>query len=116
MLNEFYKNSFFPNKIDINFKRISESKFDTINILRLKSDFQKLYIDSNPPILVSKDCSVLIIKSMNDRILSHSSSFGFIDLMNKTQIKKPRIIEIEDQGHIINNHKIFKLIDNWIQQ
>ena len=116
MLNEFYKNSFFPNNIDMNFKRIREIKFDNINILRLKSDFQKLYTISNPPILVSKDCSILIIKSMNDRILSHNSSLSFIELMNKTQIKKPRIIEIEDQGHIISNYKIFKLIDNWIQQ
>ena len=64
--------------------------------------------------LVSKDCNVLIIKSISDRILNEDSSKSFIELMNKTQTKKPMILEIENQGHIINNYKIFNLIDNWI--
>ena len=115
MLNEFYKNSFFPNEINLNYQKIISSKFDNSNIPYLKSDFDKLRINNKPPLLVSKDCNVLIIKSINDRILNHKSSTSFIELMSKTQTKKPRTLEIENQGHIINNFKIFNLIDNWIQ-
>ena len=114
MLNEFYKNSFFPNEINLNFQKTISSKFDNANISHLKSDFNKLSIENKPPLLVSKDCNVLIIKSISDRILNDDSSTSFIELMNKTQTKKPMILEIENQGHIINNYKIFNLIDNWI--
>jgi len=116
MLNEFYKNSFFPNKINMNYKKIISNKFDNANISSLKSDFNKLSITDKPPVLVSKDCNVLIIKSINDRILNNNSSTNFIELISKTQTKKPRILEIENYGHIINNYKIFNLIDNWINK
>ena len=115
MLNEFYKNSFFPNKINLNYRKMISSKFDNANISNLKSDFHKLYINNKPPLLVSKNCNVLIIKSLNDRILNHNSSKSFIELMSKTQTKKTTILEIDNQGHIINNNAIFKLIDNWIK-
>ena len=114
MLSEFYKNSFFPNEINLNYQKTISSKFDNANISHLKSDFNKLSIENKPPLLVSKDCNVLIIKSISDRILNDDSSKSFIELMNKTQTKKPMILEIENQGHIINNYKIFNLIDNWI--
>jgi len=114
MLSEFYKNSFFPNEINLNYQKTISSKFDNANISHLKSDFNKLSIENKPPLLVSKDCNVLIIKSISDRILNEDSSKSFIELMNKTQTKKPMILEIENQGHIINNYKIFNLIDNWI--
>jgi len=115
MLNEFYKNSFFPNKVNLNFQKTISNKFDNTNISHLKSDFDKLSINNKPPVLVSKDCNVLIIKSISDQILNNNSSTSFIELMSKTQTKKPRILEIENEGHIINNYKIFNLIDNWIQ-
>ena len=114
MLNEFYKNSFLPNKIDLNYKKAISIKFDNANISYLKNDFRKLSIQDKPPLLVSKNCNVLIIKSSDDRILNHNSSTIFIELMSKTQTQKPMIIEIENQGHIISNYKIFNLIDNWI--
>ena len=114
MLNEFYKNSFFPNEINLNHQKTISSKFDNANISLLQSDFNKLSIKNKPPLLVSKDCNVLIIKSILDRILNDYSSTSFIELMNKTQTKKPMILEIANQGHIINNYKIFNLIDNWI--
>ena len=114
MLSEFYKNSFFPNEINLNYQKTISSKFDNANISHLKSDFNKLSIENKPPLLVSKDCNVLIIKSISDRILNDDSSTSFIGLMKKTQTKKPIILEIENQGHIINNYKIFNLIDNWI--
>ena len=114
MLNEFYKNSFFPNEINLNHQKTIYSKFDNANISLLQSDFNKLSIENKPPLLVSKDCNVLIIKSISDRILNDNSSTSFIELMNKTQTKKPMILEIENQGHIINNYKISNSIDNWI--
>ena len=114
MLNEFYKNSFLPNKIDLNYKKAISIKFDNANISYLKNDFKKLSIQDKPPLLVSKNCNVLIIKSSDDLILNHNSSKIFTELMSKTQTKKPTIIEVENQGHIISNYKIFNLIDNWI--
>ena len=114
MLNEFYKNSFLPNKIDLNYKKAISIKFDNANISYLKNDFKKLSIQDKPPLLVSKNCNVLIIKSSDDLILNHNSSTIFTELMSKTQTKKPTIIEVENQGHIISNYKIFNLIDNWI--
>ena len=115
MLNEFYKNSFLPNEIDLNYQKTISSKINNANISLLKSDFNKLSINKKPQLLVAKDCDVLIIKSISDRILNHNSSTSFIKLMIETQAKKPRILEIENQGHIINNYKIFNLIDNWIR-
>ena len=115
MLNEFYKNSFFPNEINLNSQKKISNKFDNANISNLENDFDKLRINNKPPLLVSQDCNVLIIKSISDQILNNNSSKSFIELMSKTQTKKPRILEIENQGHIINNFKIFNLIDNWIQ-
>ena len=91
-----------------------KKNFNNANISYLKSDFNKLSINDKPPLLVSKDCNVLIIKSINDRILNHYSSNSFIESMCRSQTKKPMILEIENQGHIINNYKIFNLIDNWI--
>ena len=114
MLYEFYKNSFFPIEINLNYKKTISSKFENANISLLKSDFNKLSISDKPPLLVSKDCNVLIIKSINDQILNHNSSESFIELMSKRQIQKPKILELENQGHIINNYKIFNFIDNWI--
>ena len=114
MLNEFYKNSFLPNKIDLNYKKAISIKFDNANISYLKNDFKKLSIQDKPPLLLSKNCNVLIIKSSDDLILNHNSSTIFTELMSKTQTKKPTIIEVENQGHIISNYKIFNLIDNWI--
>ena len=116
MLNEFYKNSFFPNEINLNHQKTISSKFDNANISHLKSDFDKLRINNKPPLLVSQDCNVLIIKSISDQILNNNSSTSFIELMCKTQTKKPMILEIENHGHIIDNYKIFNLINNWIQQ
>ena len=52
MLNEFYKNSYFPNKINLNFQETISSKFDNANISHLKSDFNKLSIENKPPLLV----------------------------------------------------------------
>ncbi len=114
MLNEFYKSSFFPIELDLNYKKTISNKFNSANISLLKSDFNKLSINGKPPLFVSKDCNILIIKSINDRILNHNSSESFIELMIKRQIQKPKILELENQGHIINNYKIFNLIDNWI--
>ena len=115
MLNEFYKNSFFPIEINLNYQKNISNKFENANISLLKKDFNKLNINGKPPhLFVSKDCKVLIIKSINDRILNHNSSESFIELMIKRQIQKPEILELENQGHIIKNYKIFNFIDNWI--
>ncbi len=116
MLYEFYKNSFFPNKIISHYKKIISSEFDDLNLLYLKNDFNKLSINEKPPLLVSKNCNVLIIKSINDQILNNNSAESFIKLMSKSQIKKPDVLEIENEGHIIGNYKIFNLIDNWINK
>ena len=114
MLNEFYKNSFWPNEINLNYKKTIYRELDNINISNLKSDFKKLYITNKPPLFIPKDCNVLIIKSIKDRILNHHSSKRFIELMINTQSKKPIILEIENHGHVINNYKIFNLIEKWI--
>ena len=114
MLNEFYKNSFFPNEINLNNQKKFASKFDNANISYLKNDFCKLNINEKAPLLISKECNVLIIKSINDRIVNHNSSISFIESMRKTQTQEPKILEIENQGHIIDNYKIFNLINNWI--
>ena len=114
MLIEFYKKSFFPNEINLNNKKKFASEFDNANISYLKNDFCKLNINDKPHLLISKDCNVLIIKSINDRILNHNSSISFIESMRKIQTQELSILEIENQGHIIDNYKIYNLINNWI--
>ena len=59
-----------------------------------------------------KNCNVLVIKSKNDLILDEDSSNNFIELLNKTLIKKPTVIELKNQGHCLTNLNLFKIIIN----
>ena len=114
MLEEFISRSFMPNQVDIRFKSIFNLKSKQINIKNLLKDFQKLYLQQSKFNLFSENAEVLIIKSKNDFILKEYAFNEFINLLNNSQINKPKLVQIENQGHIIDNDCIIKILKDWL--
>ena len=114
MLEEFITRSFMPNQVDIKFKSIFNLNSKQINLKRLLKDFQKLYFQPSTFDLFSENAEVLIIKSKNDFILKEYASNEFINLLNGSQINKPHLVQIENQGHLINSNCIVKILKDWL--
>ena len=114
MLEEFISRSFMPNQVDIRFKSIFNQKSKQININSLLKDFQKLYLQQSRFNLFSENVEVLIIKSKNDFILKEYAFNEFINLLNNSQINKPKLVQIENQGHIIDNNCIENILKDWL--
>ena len=114
MLEEFISRSFMPNKVDIKFKSIFNLNSKQINLKRLLKDFQKLYFQPSKFDLFSEHAEVLIIKSKNDFILKEYAFNEFINLLNNSQINKPKLVQIENQGHLIDNKCIVKVLKDWL--
>ncbi len=114
MLEEFISRSFKPNQVDIKFKSNFNLNSKQINLKRLLKDFQKLYFQQSTFDLFSENAEVLIIKSKNDFILKEYASNEFINLLNNSQINKPKLVQIENQGHLIDNNCIVKILKEWL--
>ena len=114
MLEEFISRSFMPNQVDIKFKSIFNLKSKQINLKNLLKDFQKLYLQKSTFSLFSKNTDVLVIKSKNDLILKDYASDEFVYLLNNSQINKPKLVQIEGQGHLIDNSCIVKILKDWL--
>ena len=114
MLEEFISRSFMPNKVDVKFKSIFNLNSKQINLKRLLKDFQKLYFQPSKFDLFSEHAEVLIIKSKNDFILKEYAFNEFINLLNNSQINKPKLVQIENQGHIIDNNCIENILKDWL--
>ena len=114
MLKEFISRSFMPNQVDIKFQSTLNLNSKEINLKSLLKDFQKLYLQHSTFDLFSEHAEVLIIKSKNDFILKEYASNEFINLLNNSQINKPKLVQIENQGHLIDNNYIVKILKNWL--
>ncbi len=114
MLEEFINRSFMPNQVDIKFKTNFNLNSKQINFKRLLKDFQKLYFQPSTFDLFSENAEVLIIKSKNDFILKEHASNEFINLLNNSQINKPKLVQIENQGHLIEDNCIAKILNEWL--
>ena len=114
MLEEFISRSFMPNQVDIKFKSIFNLNSKQINLKSLLKDFQKLYFQPITFDLFSEHAEVLIIKSKNDFILKEYASNEFINLLNNSQINKPKLVQIENQGHLIDNNYIVEILKEWL--
>ena len=114
MLEEFIRRSFIPNQVDIKFKSNFNLNSKQINLKRLLKDFQKLYFQPSTFDLFSENAEVLIIKSKNDFILKEYASNEFINLLNNSQINKPKLVQIENQGHLIDNNCIINILKEWL--
>ena len=115
LINEFLIRSFLPNEINNEFKKKFEDNSMEIKIPQLLKDFKKLYIENKNKKLFTQNAEILIIKSRNDHIINESSSNDFINLLRKEQTKIPKVIDIDNQGHILSEVNIFKIIINWIE-
>ena len=114
MLEEFISRSFMPNQVDIKFKSIFNLDSKQINLKSLLKDFQKLYLQQSTFDLFSENAEVLIIKSKKDFILKEYASNEFVNLLNNYQIIKPKLVQIEDQGHLIDNACIVEILKDWL--
>ena len=114
MLEEFIYRSFMPNQVDIRFKSLLNLKSKKVNIKNLLKDFQKLYLQKGIFNLFSENAEVLIIKSKNDFILKEYALNEFINLLNNSQINKPKLVQVENQGHLIDNEIIIKILKDWL--
>ena len=116
MIKEFIRRSFLPNPVELKFQKSMETKLENINSEILFNDFHKLYEENRFFKFFPANCKVLIIKSSKDLIVKENSSNCFINLINKNQLEKPKLIEIDNQGHIITDINIFKLINDWLNK
>ena len=114
MLEEFISRSFLPNPVDINFESDFNLNSKKINLKNLLKDFQKLYLQQSTFNLFSDHADVLIIKSKNDFILTEYAFNEFINLLNNSQITQPKLVQIENQGHLIDNDFIIKILKDWL--
>jgi len=114
MLEEFISRSFMPNQVDIKFKYMFNLNSKQINLKNLLKDFQKLYFQKSTFDLFSDHAEVLIIKSKNDFILKEYASNEFINLLINYQINKPKLVQIENQGHLIDNKCIVNILKDWL--
>ena len=115
MLKEFIHRSFLPNNMTINFQNIFYKNLEGLNNNLLLNDLKKLYTDKNSLKSFEKNCNVIVINSKNDLILDQDSSNNFIELLNKTLIKKPTVIELSNQGHCLTNLNFYQIIKKlWI--
>ena len=115
MLKEFIQKSFMPNEVDINFKNFLKLSPKDININILFKDFQKLYLQNQYANLFSKHADILIIKSKKDSILKEYACDKFIEILNNSQIKRPKLVQLHKQGHLLHNIDIGKIIEDWIE-
>ena len=114
MIEEFTYRSFLPNSLDLNCQKQLKENIRNINTQILLEDFKKLFIVKNNLELFDKVSKLLIIKSKKDYILDKDSSYEFINLLNKTQLNKPKVIEIENEGHILTKINFYEIVKKWI--
>ena len=110
MLKEFIHRAFSPNDLDINFQNMFYKNLKSLNNNLLLNDLKKLYNNQNSLRSFKKNCNVIVINSKNDLILDQDSSKNFIELLNKTLIKKPTVIELSNQGHCLTNLNFYQII------
>ena len=115
LLKEFITRSFLPHKVNTSFKAVFNLNSKQINVRILLNDFQKLYLEKKTFNLFSRSAKVLIIKSKNDFILKEYASNEFINLLNNSQLNKPKLVQIENQGHLIGNNYIVKVLKDWLE-
>ena len=115
MLKEFIQKSFMPNEVDINFKNFLKLRSKDININMLLNDFQKLYLQNQYTNFLSEHAEILIIKSKKDSILKEYACDEFIEILNNSQIKRPKLVQLHKQGHILHNIDIGKIIEDWLE-
>lgn len=110
MLKEFIIRSFLPNNMTINFQNMFYKNLGGLNNNLLLNDLKKLYTGKNYLKSFKKNCDVIVINSKNDLILDQDSSNNFIELLNKTLIKKPTVIALANQGHCLTNLNFYQII------
>ena len=116
LIKEFIKRSFFPNSIDDTLNSILNSEYKNINAMLLLNDFKKLYFTHKEYRFFSKGCKILILRSKNDSILEETAVHDFINLLNRIQINPPKVIYLENQGHLLKEIEIFKIIKEWLNR
>ncbi len=112
MLKEFIDRSFMPNNINIDFKKIFYKSLDNANNSLLLKDLKELSTDRDFQELLNKNCNTLFIKSENDLILDNDSNNNFFELLSQTLYKKPKLIQLSNQGHCLTNLNFYEIINN----
>ena len=112
MLKEFIDRSFMPNNINIDFKKIFYKSLDNANNSLLLKDLKELSTDRDFPEFLNKNCNTIFIKSENDLILDKDANKNFFELLSQTLHKKPKLIELSNQGHCLTNLNLYEIINN----
>ncbi len=114
LVREFISKSFLPNSVDKNFQKFLNYETKNINLKLLLDDFKKLYIENKSEKIFSKDCKILLIESGNDEIVDENSFENLKEILNQSQNEKPKVIKIDNQGHLIKGLAIDELIEEWL--
>ena len=116
MLQEFITKSYSPKHSNYNLEDLSNINLQSINKTALINDFDKLFISNRPKKLFSDSVELLILNSEKDKILDKEVSNEFIQMLSETQIQKIKIIELKNQGHLINKINLFQIIQEWLNE
>ncbi len=114
LIREFITRAIYPHSLEKNFRELLRLNYEDINSNLLLDDLKKLYTETKNNNYFSRDCKILIIQSKNDLILEDDSIKELIKILNIKQNKNPKIIQLEDQGHIVVGNSIFNIIKNWL--
>ncbi len=115
MLRKFQIKAYKPNYIDVkssvsNLLHISDS-----GRLRLKNDLELLMNSDSLPIGLKSSTKVLIVNSEQDYILANQTKEKLAEDLIKHLETKPKIINLQDDGHSITKIKNIKKVKHWLE-
>ena len=116
MLEEFIKRSYLPRSCKFKIKGSSDFDLKSINRSILMQDFDKLFITNKPKKLFSDRVNLLIIKSGKDMILDKESANNYIKMLMDTKLGSMNIIELENEGHLIDEINLFEIVNSWLKE
>ncbi len=116
MLEEFIKRSYLPRSCKPKITGSIDFDLKSINRSILMQDFDKLFITNKPKKLFSDRVNLLIIKSGKDMILDKESSNNYIKMLMDTKLGSMNIIELENEGHLIDEINLFDIVHSWLKE
>ena len=112
MLKKFFIKSYKPNPINVESNSLSISHSGR---LKLKNDLNLLMNTDALPTALNTEAKVLVINSKNDFIIANQTKEKLAEDLIKSMKEKPRIIDLQEEGHSISEIKNIQKIKDWLE-
>ena len=115
MLCKFYIKAYKPNHISIKSLESNLLHLSDPGRLRLKNDLKLLMNSNSLPVGLNNCAKILIVNSEQDQILANQTKKKLAeDFINHLE-SKPKIINLQDEGHCITKVKNIKKVKHWLE-